>query len=482
MANFTNYLKFWAQFKPNSIALRSTTNAINFSQLLGLVENIAFRLRAVGLKPGQLVITCFLNKEVDWLVTLAIHHVGGVSCSNHGNRTIQDSLGFSFVLADTPIEIPSGSSLIQIDSSWFANIKNEQLLTKPHLYAETDLVRLILTSGTGGEAKAVPLTYQQLDGRSLCNTAMWSSYGDEFNFMPLSTAPGIYSAISALQSGGTFFYTHSLSNILDLIRQFNIAHLYGSPNQFGSFLKFLEESSSAKLDQVRLLRIGGGVINHSLLNNLKNRICPLVINYYGSTEVGGVCLTPLNAFEVDMRVIGSCLPQTQVQVVVEDEKQSPVGTIGLIRIQSSYMVNNYYKNDEMSLLAFRGGWFYPGDLGAFLPDGRLVLAGRKQELINIGGIKVDPATIDPIILEFAGVKDAALFSLDNHLGATELCAALVVDTPDSFDIQALGRFLLKKAGPSRSPARFFLIDKIPRNEMGKVLRFELVNHFTNSQS
>lgn len=480
MANLNKYLKYWAQIKPNAEAIRSNSNAITYLQLNALVSSIAFRLREVGLKPGQLSITCFSNKEVDWLMALAIHHVGGVSCSNHGNRAIQDSLEPSFVFTDSSVEVPDGTHLVRIDGNWFSVTGGDHLLVRPHSYADADLVRLILTSGTGAEAKAVPLTYEQLDGRSLSNAVMWLPYGDEFNFMPLSTAPGIYSAINTLQSGGTFYYAHTLDGTLGLIQQFRITHLYGSPNQFAPFLKFLEDSSTPKLDQIKLLRIVGGAISHRLLENLKNRICSNVVNYYGSTEVGAVCATPLNSFEIDSRVIGYITPQADVEIVDEEGHQLAIGTIGLIRIRSSNMANHYYKNDSASILSFRDGWFYPGDLGAFLPDGRVVLAGRQNELVNIGGVKIDPALVDPIILEFSGVSDAALFSLNNHLGASELCAALVVDKIENFDFQSLGRFLLEKAGPSRSPARFFLVDKIPRNEMGKVVRHELSRHFEGS--
>jgi acyl-CoA synthetase (AMP-forming)/AMP-acid ligase II len=134
------------------------------------------------------------------------------------------------------------------------------------------------------------------------------------------------------------------------------------------------------------------------------------------------------------------------------------------------MDTTYYKNPEATAQFFKGGYFYPGDLGFIDEAGRLNLEGRITDVINLGGVKVNSEHIESIALAQLGVRDCAAFAHINSSGIEELCIALVVDT--DFDKEKFA-----KAMAAESPHRisgFLIVPFIPRTETGKIQRHLLV--------
>ena len=124
--------------------------------------------------------------------------------------------------------------------------------------------------------------------------------------------------------------------------------------------------------------------------------------------------------------------------------------------------------------SFRAGWFHPGDRGMLNASGHLVLDGRDSELINLGGVKIDPASVDAVIEGFPGVTDAAAFVIERRAGVPELGLAVVAEA--NGDLRALDR-MLRQRMPGKHPTVFGRVATIPRNRMGKVERRRLTDEF-----
>lgn len=147
--------------------------------------------------------------------------------------------------------------------------------------------------------------------------------------------------------------------------------------------------------------------------------------------------------------------------------QVPPGEQGEIRIRSDRIAEGYLGDEEASARVFRNGWVYPGDLGRRLPDGMLVIDGRVDERMNIGGVKVLPNRLEDAALEHPGVRDCAAFALPDAAGQDECWLAVVA--AEGLTRQSLVDHLDRQGG--RLPAvRFVWIDEIPRNAMGKIER------------
>jgi long-chain acyl-CoA synthetase len=476
MLNPVEHLVFRAKLQPDGIALQSLSSSTNYRALLALVRKTAERLRQAGVKPGQVVLTCLPNKNVDWIVTLALFHEGAITCSNHGFSETPAELNVDFSIINKNASFNPPGQAILVDASWF---ESEQTGAAPEIapqaYPSADsLCRLVLTSGTTGHRKVVPLTVRHVEDRARSYIARWSAFGSEINAMALSTYGGFNVALCNLMAGTPLYTASNPSELVTLLSQFQVGFLAGSPLQLGNFVEEIKKRS-IRLTSLKAVRYGGGAASVRLIRNIQGYLCGNVIDAYSSTEAGN---TAAHLSHTAMHIPGAAgysLPDVEFQVVGPNDEPLPLGQEGTIRVKTPYMVNGYYNNPDLTEKFFKQGWFYPGDRGRIQEDGLLVLSGRESELINRGGVKIDPVALDHPICEFDGVEDAAVFGIENASGVQEVCAALVVG--ESFQFDALKEFLKNRFGLARSPDHFFRVDKIPRNQMGKPLRHELARKY-----
>jgi acyl-CoA synthetase (AMP-forming)/AMP-acid ligase II len=120
----------------------------------------------------------------------------------------------------------------------------------------------------------------------------------------------------------------------------------------------------------------------------------------------------------------------------------------------------------------RGGWFDTGDLGYLDDNGFLTLVGRKNDLIITNGFNVYPQVVERVINECPGVRESAVLGVpDERKG--ERVVAVVVRTDNALDEARLNAYLAERLVDYQRPKTIVLVDALPRNAMGKVLRREL---------
>ena len=93
-------------------------------------------------------------------------------------------------------------------------------------------------------------------------------------------------------------------------------------------------------------------------------------------------------------------------------------------------VDRYLDDPALSQIVFRDGCFYTGDTGYLMKDGMLVITGREKDVLNLGGDKVKPQTIEAVLTAFEGVGEAAAFTVPNQLGIDEVWALVVPRRPN----------------------------------------------------
>jgi acyl-CoA synthetase (AMP-forming)/AMP-acid ligase II len=155
-----------------------------------------------------------------------------------------------------------------------------------------------------------------------------------------------------------------------------------------------------------------------------------------------------------------------VQIVDDDDEVLPDGQTGRIRHQHPHMVHGYLGSPEATRNSFKDGWFYPGDLGFIRPDKGLTLAGRASEVLNAGGVKLDPIQLDLFAVTHPKVIDACSFGYTTSAGIQQIGIALV--TEDGLDVRALIRAFDEKFGIA-APKLVARATEIPRNAMGQLL-------------
>lgn len=469
-----NLLQFRVKSEPYAIAIKAYGRDISFRQLLILVKKIAHLLRRAGIQPGQRVITSIANRQVEWLITLALLHEATISCSNHGYAPIDEALDFSWHITDDP-QAQASPEIIKLDAAWLDAATKESADIEVRLYEPNSVLRLVLTSGTEGKSKAVGLTYSMMEGRYSLRCIMLK-LGQELSMFPMSTIGGSDSAYHTLFSGNPFICWKDYSHIVELINSRGIGFLSASPAQIMGLINFIRDKK-IDLQKLEYVLTGGAVSSPSLLAMIREFLANHFINYYGSTEAGGCALFIPSQKNMDFIPPGYSFPQVSIEIVNELSESLPHGAEGSVRIKTPFMAREYVNNPEASALVFRGGWFYPGDRGHLNSEGLLTLTGRDSELINRGGTKFDPVPIELFLIDFDGVKDAAVFSVENQPGSDEVATALVVD--EDFDLKTLKQALIDRFGAIKAPSVFFRVNHILRNSMGKTLRSQMSAHLAN---
>jgi acyl-CoA synthetase (AMP-forming)/AMP-acid ligase II len=214
----------------------------------------------------------------------------------------------------------------------------------------------------------------------------------------------------------------------------------------------------------------GGAVPSQLLERVWKRMCPHVFSDYGATEVGSVASADLRDINETPSRTGYIVPPAMVDIVDDNGTSLGTGTEGIVRLRTPYMASGYIGQPEASTLVFRDGWFYPGDYGYVTPENLLVVTGRLETRINVGGDKINPERIEEVLRAFPGVYDAAVVSVPNAFGLEDIHALIHAD---AFADEALRVHCQSKLTRSFVPVRFVPVDHIPRSETGKIQRSQL---------
>jgi acyl-CoA synthetase (AMP-forming)/AMP-acid ligase II len=335
--------------------------------------------------------------------------------------------------------------------------------------------RIILTSGTTGHPKGVAFSHDMLIERIARHNWVFGSAvapcSRIFIDPGLGTAIGFLFWLYTLAKGGTAVVRGpDAVETMQAFILYQVQAMVASPAALAEFVGYYESAPSltAALDVVLSV---GGMLQRSLSERVRARICSNLIACYGSTEANIVATAPAHAIAETPGAVGTITPGVTVGIVDGSGRPLPAGAEGLVRITGRFTVDGYRGDADESQDAFRDGWFYPGDIGRLTAEGLLVLTGRDKAVLNLGGDKVSPERIEQVLASVAGVQEVAAFTVPNAAGVSELVAAVVMP---AFDAQALRRHCERELPAAFVPVRFVPVADIPRNEMGKIDRRRLV--------
>jgi acyl-CoA synthetase (AMP-forming)/AMP-acid ligase II len=210
-------------------------------------------------------------------------------------------------------------------------------------------------------------------------------------------------------------------------------------------------------------------------------MCSNLIFYYGTTETSTIASAPAHALTGLAGAVGYVTPDVSVQIVDDNGDSVPANREGSVRVRTPVSVNRYLGDPEQTKTAFRDGYFDTGDTGYLTDENMLVVSGRKKEILNLGGDKVSPRTIEDALRGFYGIRDAAAFSVANALGIDEVWAVVVPH--GRLNEEALQKHCRERLAQTHVPVRFINVADIPRSANGKVDRGRLnamVEGFTAS--
>ncbi len=469
--NVLNALNHHAQMRPNDPAILHSRGALSFFQLRNAVYGVSARLRDAAFDRTRPVGIYVADPVLHAVLILGLAREALASFSGHPNYdAAPPGANIGTYLCDRTMPHMDGATVIAADESWLAPPAGASAPGRRAFAGPDALARIIASSGTTGLPKAVGVSFALVEKRIAVPLAI-----GEFRVYPtlslitLSGVVGFRHFMTSLQLGQPQVLVGPTLHPLNAIRLYNVRSLTGSPAQL---LEIAEAADRAamRFPSLEEVRVMGSTLAPASATRLRTILCPNLIGRYGSSEAGSVADAPAELLERIPGCAGYVSPWAQIEIVDDNDRPVPAETEGAVRIRSLVAVDRYLGDDDAQERAFRNGWFYPGDLGALTAEGVLRITGRTVEVINAGGVKVNPDLISNFLLGREGILEAAAFGVDPPGRVTEIWAAVVSATP--IDEGALIE-ACRQALNSRAPRRIVQLDRLPRNTMGKVVTREL---------
>ena len=193
---------------------------------------------------------------------------------------------------------------------------------------------------------------------------------------------------------------------------------------------------------------------------------------YGLTETcSALTYLDMDHMQTKSGSAGRPVPWVDVRVVDPDDQPLPAGEVGEIVARGAKVFDGYLDDPEVTAQALRGGWFHTGDVGRFDEDGYLFILDRLKDMIRSGGENVASSEIETVIYAVDGVHEAAVIGVP-HSRWVEVPAAIVVAGP-RFDAAEMIAVCRGRLGGFKVPKAVFVVDEMPRNPTGKILKREL---------
>ncbi|MDG1845573.1 MAG: class I adenylate-forming enzyme family protein [Acidimicrobiales bacterium] len=353
---------------------------------------------------------------------------------------------------------------------------------------------LLFTSGTTGAPKAAILRHSHLVSYILGSVEFMGAGEEEATLVsvPPYHIAGMAALCSSVYAGRRIVQLPNFDarQWIDLVIEEQITHAMVVPTMLSRIVEELEKHSGVDLNSLRFLSYGGGRMPRPVIEKAL-RFLPQTnfVNAYGLTETSSTIsvLGPddhRSALESKDKIIrrrlssaGQPLPNIEVSIRDEEGKILESGSTGEIWVRGEQVSGEYL---EHRTRVTDEGWFPTNDGGFLDPDGYLYVEGRMDDVIIRGGENISPDEIEEVILLHPQIKDVAVVGIPDSDWGEIVVAVVVPSSKAKLDMLEIQEFVRGRLRSSRTPDRVAIMDELPYNETGKLLRRVLRDNLSSS--
>ncbi len=264
--------------------------------------------------------------------------------------------------------------------------------------------------------------------------------------------------------------------VLEMTQKEKVPWIGGVPTMYAIILS-LPDLAKFDLSCLKLAVLSGEKVSHELIAGIKEKIAPVVINGYGSTEAGSeVTFTePDEDFaKIADGYVGKPIGNTEIKIIDEKGKELPLGEMGEIIVSGPLTIKSYYNMEEEDRVGFtKDGWCRTGDLGYMTEDGGLYIKGRIKQIIRVGSYTVLPTEVEEVAIEYKNVGLAAAIGVPDKIYGEVVWLFIAPVWGTQVDTDGLLRFLESKLAKFKVPKKIVIKDDIPITRIGKADRTRL---------
>jgi fatty-acyl-CoA synthase len=226
--------------------------------------------------------------------------------------------------------------------------------------------------------------------------------------------------------------------------------------------------------RLRVISWGAAPASDTLLRQMSETFPgSQILAAFGQTEMSPVTCTLLGEDAIrKLGSVGKVIPTVAARVVDEEMDDVPIGEVGEIVYRAPTLMSGYWNNPEATAEAFAGGWFHSGDLVRMDDEGYVWVVDRKKDMIISGGENIYCAEVENVLASHPEIVEVAVIGRP-HDKWGEVPIAVAAVTQTGLRIEDLDEFLSERLARYKHPKGLEIVDALPRNPSGKVLKTEL---------
>ncbi|MGK2881739.1 MAG: fatty-acid--CoA ligase FadD5 [Mycobacterium sp.] len=503
--NWSNQLTRHALMQRDATALRFLGKTTTWGDLDRRVSALADALSRRGVGFGDRVLILMLNRPEFVETFLAANALGAIAVPINFRLTPPE---IAFLVADCdarvvvtePVLAPVAVGVRGMESrlatvivagaaSDDAIIGYEDLIIEQGEHHElvdvpNDAPALIIyTSGTTGRPKGAVLTHTNLTGQTM--TGLFTSGADLHNDVGFIGVPLFHIAGIGNMLPGMFLGRPTVINplgafdpgqLLDTLEAEKVTGVFLVPAQWQAVCA--AQQAKQRDIRLRVLSWGAAPASDTLLRQMSDTFPGTqILAAFGQTEMSPVTCMLLGEDALrKLGSVGTVIPTVSARVVDDDMNDVPVGEVGEIVYRAPTLMVGYWNNPEATAEAFHGGWFHSGDLVRMDADGYVWVVDRKKDMIISGGENIYCAEVENVLAGHPDIVEVAVIGRA-HERWGEVPVAVAAVSNAALTLDQLDGYLTERLARYKHPRGLEVVDALPRNPAGKVLKTELRSRF-----
>lgn len=502
----SNFLAAHALRTPHREALKCDGETLSFAQLHDGSTRLANSLIANGLAVGDRVLISLSNR-VEFLVAfMGAVKAGGVVVTPNPRLTTPE---LAYVFSDcTPSAVIYENETRQtVDSAGYRarlrynvdpsdrddEVAFAMLAKQPDhrvlrdIAPEFDDCMISYTSGTTGRAKGAILTQMNyITSNGFLNAQQWgmnaadriltttplahrSAFARLMNVICLGSSVVIMKRMDAVEAVRLIESENiTVLNMVTTVARMLLPAIEAAPGRFRSVTKASVTGEAFPVEIKRRLL--------AALPDLK------LLSFFAMTEIGAVTLLLPEEQLTKGASVGRVNPGLELKLVDADDHEVPPGEAGEIVVRSGpagcyVTMRAYFNNPQATSDTVQDGWVRTGDLGRFDGEGYLYIVDRKKDMVLSGGYNIYCKEVEAAIIDLDGVHDVAVVGVPDELFGEAVAAFIELSPGASIDANQVIDHCRESIASYKKPKHVRFVEAMPRNSMGKVLKFELRKQF-----
>ena len=267
---------------------------------------------------------------------------------------------------------------------------------------------------------------------------------------------------------------------LKAIQQYKATNFYIVRTMLLQVLQY-PQFGNYDLSSIKRVLIGGMINPQSIyVETAKKFPWVRVFNAYGSSEVSArVTFGEHEDVTTLPCVIGKPMRGCKITVYREDNREALPGEMGELYIKSDYMMDGYYKSEELTKEALTPLGFRVRDIGYKDEKGLFYVLSRNDDMIMQGGSRAYPIDIEEVLLKNPAVKEVAVIGIDDEKLGQKIVSFVCVKPENKIEVKDLYKWCVQKLEDRKVPKEIYIVESIPRNAIGKISKADMKKMYQN---